>query len=93
MDPAIVSNFGQLDFRSAPKGWIGKAGQVHSDRTCSLASHHFPVLATVSVDVPKSAKSRPTPKLDFRVLLEEQSAELFRESFEACMQSSDDGQD
>ena len=63
------TNFGQIDFLFVGREWLHKISGVASCMDMSLASHHFPVIAEIDVDLPRASKSycynisRPTVSL------------------------------
>ena len=59
METISPSKFAQLNFVLCEQQWKHKVIDIETWRTLSLASHHFPLLCRLDVDIPKHQQHRP----------------------------------
>jgi len=64
----VSSGFSMLDFLLLPSESLDQVVSVSSDRSATLASHHFPVTAHLQVEIETSFVQQPSPKIDFTAL-------------------------
>ena len=80
------TNFGQLDFLPVGGEWWHKISTVASCMDVSLAPHHFPLIAEIGVDLPKTiATTSRGPRFHLCELQSACTSSLFATSFHECM--------
>ena len=80
------TNFGQIDFLLVGREWWHKILSVASCMDMSLASHHFPIIAEIDVELPKAiATTARSPRYHLSELQCACTSSLFATSFHECM--------
>ena len=80
------TNFGQIDFLLVGREWWYKILSVASCMDMSLASHHFPIIAEIDVELPKAiATTARDPRYHLSELQCACTSSLFATSFHECM--------
>ena len=80
------TNFGQIDFLLVGREWWHKILSVASCMDMSLASHHFPIIAEIDVELPKAiATTARDPRYHLSELQCARTSSLFATSFHECM--------
>ena len=80
------TNFGQIDFLLVGREWWQKNLSVASCMDMSLASHHFPIIAEIDVELPKAiATTARDPRYHLFGLQFACTSSLFATSFHECM--------
>ena len=80
------TNFGQIDFLLVGREWWQKKLSVASCMDMSLASHHFPIIAEIDVELPKAiATTARDPRYHMFGLQFACTSSLFATSFHECM--------
>ena len=79
------TNFGQLDFLLLHQNWLACISQLHSRMGMPLASHHFPVIAELTLHIPHASSQQRGSAFNSASLLNEPSLQnqfacLVRES-------------
>ena len=86
------ANFGQIDFLLVGREWLHKISSVASCMDMPLASHHFPVIAEIDVDLPKAiATTSRGPRFHLCELQSGPTSSLFATFFHECMLQCDCG--
>ena len=81
--------FSTLDFILVPTVFLKQVLFVQSDTSATLASHHFPVVAGLQVDICKHATGSSGRRLDWNLLREPSVQTKFVESLEDTLQSTE----
>ena len=80
------TNFGQIDFLLVGREWWHKILSVASCMDMSLASHHFPIIAEIDVELPKAiATTARDPRYHLSELQSACTSSLFATYFHECM--------
>ena len=84
------TNFGQIDFLLVGTEWLHKISGVASCMDMPLASHHFPVIAEIDVDLPRAiATTSRDPRFHLCELQSGPTSSLFATFFHECMLQCD----
>ena len=64
----VSHGFSMLDLLVTPCDFLDQVVSVFSDRSAALASHHFPVVASLQIGIPVRAPREIAIKLDWATL-------------------------
>ena len=84
------TNFGQLDFLLLHQDWLACISQLYSRMDMPLVSHHFPVIAELTLDIPHASSQQRSSAFNSASLLNEPSLQnqcacLVHESMVECL--------
>ena len=68
MQPVTASSFAMLDLLLMPCDCQERLFSIASDRSAAIASHHFPVVADIGVQVPPRARKERVRNIDWASL-------------------------